>query len=163
MPAAFRSVEKDNMNNLSRSAIAFACMAFSQFSVAQDVVKIRLFAEAFIAAEKAAWERGDFAALEALEHPDVVFQNIDGTVYRGWKQHKQAIVDARSSFGGAPMTQEWRYLMGEGNMFSVSYKWTVRFPQQTVEIVGMASGRVKDGKLIEEWGANSTMSAVVKK
>jgi hypothetical protein len=70
------------MNNLARSAVVLGSIAFCQLAVARDV-DIKQFAEAFIAAEKAAWERGDFTALEGLEHPDVVFQNIDGTVYRG--------------------------------------------------------------------------------
>ena len=134
------------------SAVALGCLAVSAFAAAQEAVDIRDFAEAFMAAEKAAWEDDDFAALQALEHPDVVFQNIDGTVIRGWEAHKQAIT---SAYGGAPISQEWRYLMGEGNMFTLSYKWTVHFPQRTVEIVGIVVGRVRDGKLIEEWGANS--------
>jgi hypothetical protein len=150
------------MGKLARLAIAFGCIAFCQLAVPKDAFDIRKFAEAFIAAEQAAWERGDFTALEALEDPDVVFQNIDGTVYRGWPAHKAAIVAGRASFGGARVTQEWRYLMGEGNMFSLSYKWTIHLPQP-IEIVGMAVGRVKDGKLIEEWGAARSGPVAAKK
>jgi ketosteroid isomerase-like protein len=150
------------MSKLVRLAIALGCIAFSHLALAKEAFDIKQFAEAFIAAEKAAWERGDFAALEALEHPDVVFQNIDGTVYRGWAAHKAAIVAARASFGGTRMTQEWRYLMGEGNLFAVSYKWTVHLPQRPMVISGMAVGRVKDGKLIEEWGAAGTAPAAAK-
>lgn len=117
---------------------------------------IRAFAEAFIAAEKAAWEQKDFAALEALEHPDVVFQNIDGSVVRGREAHKAAIT---SAFNGAPIRQEWRYLMGEGNMFTVSYEWIVTFPQRTLTITGIVVGRVRDGRLIEEWGASETLAS----
>src|SRR5262245_28502756 len=99
------------MSKLAGLTIALGYLAFSPFAVAADAFDIRKFAEAFIAAEKVAWERGDFAALEALEHPDVVFQNVNGTVHRGSKEHLQAIAAARASFGGARITQEWRYLM----------------------------------------------------
>jgi hypothetical protein len=148
------------LNTLHRAVIALAFLVPAQVGGAQEVVDIKQFAESFIAAEKAAWERGDFAALEALEHPDVKFQNIDGTSSEGWEAHKAAIVAAKARFNGAPITQEWRYLMGDGNMFSVSYVWTVHFPQRTLQIVGMAVGRLHDGKLIEEWGASRTLPAV---
>jgi hypothetical protein len=120
----------------------------------QEDFDIKGFAEAFVAAEKSAWEQKDFAALEALEHPDVVFQNIDGSIVRGREAHKQAIM---STFNGAPITQEWRYLMGEGSMFTVSYQWTVTFPQRVLTIVGIVVGRVEDGLLVEEWGASRTL------
>ena len=143
------------MGKNRRFAMVLGCLFWSACVVAQEPFDIKKFAEAFIAAEKLAWEQGDFSQLELLEHADVVFQNIDGTVIRGWEAHKEAIM---SAFGGAPITQEWRYLMGEGNMFTVSYAWNVRFPQRTVNVVGIVVGRVQDGKLIEEWGASSTLA-----
>ena len=82
----------------------------------------------FIAAQKAAWERGEFDALQALE-------------------------DTKASFEGAPITQEWNYLMGDGEAFAVSCKWIVHIRGAPLEISGIAVGRVRDGRLAEEWGA----------
>lgn len=138
--------------------VAAAIVSFSLCSVvaAHAPTEIEKFA-AFIEAEIATWERGEFEVLQALEHADVVFQNINGTVFRGWEEHKQFIEDTKASFNGARITQEWRYLMGEGNMFAVSYVWTVHFPEQPLRIAGIAVGRVRDGKLAEEWGAGSVV------
>ena len=116
-------------------------------------IDIERFALDFIEAEKAAWEQGELEALFALEQPDVVFQNINGTVFRGWDEHRKAIEDTKASFNGAPITQEWKYLMGDGNIFAVSYVWTIHFPGEPLEITGIAVGRVENGKLVEEWGA----------
>jgi len=55
---------------------------------------------------------------------------------------------------GAEIKQDWKYLMGDGNMFCLSYKWTFKLPGNTTRINGMMIGRVKNGKLIEEWGAD---------
>jgi hypothetical protein len=68
-------------------------------------------------------------------------------------------MDTKRSFGGAEIKQEWRYLMGEGNIFTVSYIWTINFPGQPLRIRGIAVCRLKDGKLVEEWGAGSTVPA----
>lgn len=124
-----------------------------QMPLAQGSTDIHEFAMKFIAAEKAAWEHGDLSSLQALEHPDVVYQNIDGTVFRGWEGHRKDIEDVKARFNGVPITQEWRYLMGEGNMFAVSYVWAVHLPDSVIEITGIAVCRVQDGKLVEEWGA----------
>ena len=134
--------------------VALVFISFS--SVADEAVDIEKFARAFIDAEVAAWERGEFEALEALEAPDVVFQNIDGTVINGWQAHKKAIVDARLGFQGSDITQEWKYLMGEGNMFAVSYVWIIDYAYQPLKTEGIAIGRVEDGRLKEEWGASNT-------
>ena len=133
--------------------IGILLLTLPQVAFAQDSQDIKQFAMKFIAAEKAAWERGDLKALQELEHPDVIYQNIDGTVFRGWEGHRKDIEDAKASFGGAKITQEWRYLMGEGNMFAVSYIWTIHFPDNTLKITGMAVCRVQNDKLVEEWGA----------
>jgi hypothetical protein len=142
---------KNSMNYL----IMLGALLLPQFINAAEVDDIERFARTFIEAEKLAWEQGEFDALQALEDPDVVFQNIDGTVIRGLEAHKQAIMDTKRSFGGAKIKQEWRYLMGEGNMFAVSYVWTIG----PLQLRGIAVGRLKDGKLVEEWGAGSTVPA----
>ncbi len=143
------------MSRYGRVAVALGSWVVSACAAAQSGFDIKAFAEAFMAAEKSAWEQKDFSALRELEHPDVVFQNIDGSVIRGRGAHEQAIM---SAFNGAPITQEWRYLMGEGSMFTVSYQWMVRFPQRTLTVTGIVVGRVQDGLLIEEWGASRTLT-----
>ena len=92
-----------------------------QFNNAAEIDDIERFASTFIEAEKLAWEQGEFNALQALEDPDVVFQNIDGTVIRGPDAHKKAIMDTKRSFGGAKIKKEWRYLMGEVNIHRILY------------------------------------------
>ena len=65
--------------------IALTLILFPHFIRAQEQIDIEQFALDFIAAEKAAWERGDLDALRALEHENVVYQNINGNVFRGWE------------------------------------------------------------------------------
>jgi len=120
---------------------------------AQAPSDIEQFASAFIEAEKAAWERGEFDALQALEHENVVYRNINGNVFSGWEGHRADIENAVASFDGAPITQEWKYLMGDGNIFAVSYVWTIHYADTPLEITGIAVCRVENGKLVEEWGA----------
>ena len=141
------------MTKLLWRVIGLLLLTFPQITFAQNATDIHEFAMKFIEAEKAAWERGDLTALQAMEHPDVVYQNIDGNVFRGWEGHRKDIEDAKASFNGAPITQEWKYLMGEGNIFAVSYVWDIHFPGQILKITGIAVCRVRDGKLVEEWGA----------
>ena len=114
-----------------------------QFSFAE--VDIQQFAEQYIQAQKNAWGNGDFKGLEALEDPDVVMQNINGSVTVGLENHKKFIQMSRMSFG--EMHQEWKYLMGEGNMFCLSYKWTIKSPGNTLIINGLMVGRVKKQKI----------------
>ena len=66
-----------------------------------EAFDIETFAQEFLAAEKTAFEQGDFAALEKLEHPDVKYNNINGTVYDGREAHLAAIREFREAFGGA--------------------------------------------------------------
>jgi hypothetical protein len=145
------------MKKRANVTAAIVSLVLSASLAGEEPTAIEKFAAAFIDAEIAAWERGEFDALQALEHSDVVFQNINGTVFRGWDEHKKAIEETKAGYNGARITQEWRYLMGEGNMFAVSYVWTVHFPQQPLRIAGIAVGRVRDGKLAEEWGAGSAL------
>ena len=79
------------------------------------------FAEEYIQAQKAAWERKDFSGLMALEDAAVVFQNINGTVFDSREAHLRAIRGMQDSFDGASITQDWRYLLGSGDVFSLAY------------------------------------------
>lgn len=146
------------MNKLLTVSAAVGCFFWSAAATAQET-DIEAFARAFMAAEELAWEQGEFDDLEALEHPDVVFQNINGTVISGWDAHKQAIIDTLAGFDGGEIQQEWTYLMGEGSMFTLSYVWTVSIQSQPTELHGIVVGRVGDGKLVEEWGAGYVTAA----
>ena len=137
----------------------FILFLIPQLSFAED--NIKQFAEKYIQAQKNAWEKGDFKGLEALEDPDVAMQNINGSVTVGLENHKKFIQMSRMSLG--EIHQEWKYLMGEGNMFCLSYKWTIKSPANTLIINGMMVGRVKNGKLIEEWGASNTTNTAKQK
>ena len=114
---------------------------------------IESFAHDYMAAQKAAWERDDFDGLRRLEHADVRFSNINGTVFDGRDAHFAAIDGMKIGFAKAPIRQEWRYLMGRGAIFSLAYEWTIETSPQPTVMAGMLVGRVEDGLLVEEWGA----------
>ncbi len=117
------------------------------------------FAREYIEAQKAAWERNDFSGLVALEDDAVVFQNINGTVFDGRDAHLRAIEGMQDSFSGAPVTQDWQYLLGSGDVFSLAYTWTIHSAPLPLQIAGILVGRISDHKLIEEWGANYPVAA----
>lgn len=121
--------------------------------------EIEEFARRYISAQKDAWERDDFSGLRALERADVRFTNINGTVFEGRDAHFAAIEEMKASFGGVNIVQDWRYLMGDGSVFSLSYKWTLATAGQPTIIVGILVGRVEGGQLVEEWGANQLVGA----
>jgi hypothetical protein len=112
------------------------------------------FAQEYMAAQKACWENDDVTGLAALEHRDVLFSNINGTVFEGREAHFAAIEGMKASFGGVPITQDWRFLMASGSIFSLSYQWTIATPGAPTRIDGILVGRVDGGQLVEEWGAN---------
>ncbi|KRA83726.1 nuclear transport factor 2 family protein [Altererythrobacter sp. Root672] len=120
---------------------------------------VNRFAQEYIEAQKAAWERSDFSGLMALEDAAVVFQNINGTVFDCRDAHIRAVEGMRDSFNGASITQDWQYLLGSGDVFSLAYTWTIHSVPQPLQIAGILVGRIRDHKLIEEWGANYPVAA----
>lgn len=122
-----------------------------QLSFAED--NIRQFAEKYMQAQKNAWENGDFELLETLEDPDISFHNINGNGTVGLEAHKKYIQENRKGKGKAQVHQEWKYLMGEGNMFCLSSKWTWTFQDLKMTENMLMVGRIRNGKLVEEWGA----------
>jgi len=118
---------------------------------------IESFAHDYMAAQKAAWELHDFDGLRRLEHADVRFSNINGTVFDGRDAHFAAIEGMKSGFGNAPISQRWRYLMGDGALFSLAYEWSIETPGRPTVMAGILVGRVEDHLLVEEWGAIYTV------
>ena len=148
---------KINWNRVITIITFFAFILIPQISPAED--NIRQFAEKYMQAQKNAWENGDFELLETLEDPDVAFHNINGNVTVGLEAHKKYIQEYRKGPGGkAQLHQEWKYLMGEANMFSLSSKWTWTFQDLKMTTDRLMVGRIRNGKLVEEWGATQVPS-----
>ena len=81
---------------------------------------IKEFAQKFIEAEEDAVQRGDFDALEQIESPDIVIHYPPAPDFNGFEAHKQYIqymVDTSTD-----LTQEWGYVIGDGNVAVVSSK-----------------------------------------
>ena len=82
---------------------------------------IKEFALKYIAAQKKAWQQGEFDDLHVLENPDVVFHMAPLLPdEHGWEGHKQYITNARNS--AAELQQDFDYITGDGNVFALSYK-----------------------------------------
>jgi hypothetical protein len=127
-------------------------------------MNIKDFAEKFIKAEEEAFQKGNFEPLKALEdtnmrvhmpqgYPDIV----------GHEAHKQQITDSRQihSFN----KQEFQYLTGEGNLFVLYYKASIRVTgekpgykipvgKNVIDDAFMV-GRVKKGRVVEAWAINN--------
>jgi len=144
---------------LGAASMSYAVPAAAQTSGARRTEDVRGFALKYIAAQRAAWERNDFSGLMILEDSAVVFHNINGTVYDGRDAHTRAIVGMQESFNRASITQDWKYLLGSGDVFSLSYTWTIHSTPQPLKITGILVGRIRDHKLVEEWGANYQVAA----
>jgi hypothetical protein len=77
-------------------------------------------AEKFIKAENNAFQRGDFTALSDMEDPNVVYHMSAFGDMLSHEAHKQQIMSSHQLF--SDIKQEWQYLVGEGNLFALSYK-----------------------------------------
>jgi predicted ester cyclase len=122
-------------------------------------MSIKDFAEKFTKAEDEAWQKGNCDALEKLEDQNVVYHMSApfGEVV-GFEAHKQQILGSR--IAASDIKQEWKYLIGEGNLFAFSYKSRVisagkvpGFPPAGKEFAndGLFLFHVKKGKIIEAW------------
>jgi hypothetical protein len=124
------------------------------------------FAEKFIKAEDEAWLNGNFAALEKIEDPKVIYHMPPPMPdVAGFEAHKQYILGNGQLTSG--LRQEWHYLTGEGSVFALSYKATGQF---TGQIPGLppTTGKnfindflflfqLKKGKVTEVW-TNGSMA-----
>ena len=125
---------------------------------------IQEFAQKYIEAETQAFKEGNFDAIEAIVAPDVVYHWGAGRDMVGHEAHKQDIMSYRQRT--SKHTQEWEYITGDGNVFSLSYKSRGLF---TGEIPGMPPPtgkevtsdylfvfRLENGKIVEAWARGST-------
>jgi predicted ester cyclase len=83
-------------------------------------LSVKDFAEKYIKAEYAAFQKGNFDPLKALEDPNVVYHMSTFGDMVGHEAHKQNIMSWPQWF--SDIKQEWHYLVGEGNLFALSYK-----------------------------------------
>ena len=85
-------------------------------------LSIEEFAEKWTKTYIEALQTGNCDKLEILEDPDIVHHNVSrGQIgIAGWEAHKQAITNMRQAIPNIKMNLQ--YLIGEGNLFAVSYK-----------------------------------------
>ena len=126
---------------------------------------IKAFAEKFIGAEDEAWIRGNFAPLEALETPDVVYHMpAPYGDMAGFQGHKQFIEQNRQ--GITEHRQDWGYLTGDGSVFALSYKSSAKRLVDNPMMPGTAGKRmvsdglfvfrVEHGRVAEAWFNGTT-------
>ncbi|UCB44026.1 MAG: nuclear transport factor 2 family protein [Dehalococcoidales bacterium] len=125
---------------------------------------VKEFAEKFIKAEDEAWQNGNFNALEALEDPNVVYHSMTrGEDLVGWEAHKQLILGNRQIT--SELHQDWKYIAGDGNVFSLSYKSRAKYAVEvpplsipagaTAVVDGLFVFRLNGGKVAEAWYQSS--------
>jgi predicted ester cyclase len=122
-------------------------------------MNIKDFAEKFFKAEDEAFQKGNFDALEKLEDPKVVYHIPPLPDMVGHEAHKQDIMGTRQAC--SDIKQEFKYLTGDGNLFSFSYKSNALitgekpgFPMPIGKKVStdmLFVLRVKNGRVIEAW------------
>lgn len=132
-------------------------------------MNIKKFAEKFIKAEDEAFQKGDFNALGKLEDPKIVFHFFAlNQELAGFEAHKQYILGMRQGVPG--IRAEWKYITGEGNLFSALFKTSGAkftgnvpgFPPPTGKQVIASSlfvFRLNKGKIIEAW-SNGTITGL---
>lgn len=108
------------------------------------------FARRFVQAEEKAWQEGNVEDLERLEDPDIIYYTSGGEVLTaGFQAHKEFILSNRESF--TAVKQEWEYLAGDGNVFSMSYTSTAETPTQRTEVDALFVFRLENGRIVEVW------------
>jgi hypothetical protein len=123
-------------------------------------MNIRDFAEKFISAEDEVWKHGNFSLLEKLEASNIVVHMMSPfSDIVGWEAHKGFLNNTLKS--ATDVKQEWKYLTGDGKVFSLAYKSFSRYPKGRPDM-GFPVGakvsadaiwvlRTDAGKVIEAW------------
>lgn len=143
------------MNRLSILSTTLILFAAMQITFAAEGVNLEEFVGRFIKAENQAWQQGEFAALEAIEDPAIVFH---GMGLNGWEAHKQYIINARQTITG--LQQDWEYLTGDGNLFALSYKSTSTISGQKSRTEALMLFRLENGRIKDVWLNASTTNPV---
>ena len=120
--------------------------SLSQYAAAAGSIDLQKFATRFIKAEDQAWQQGDFAALQAIEDPNITFHGLD---VKGWKAHKQYIMNARQNVPG--IEQEWHYLTGDGNLFALSYKAYYLINNEKMQTEALMLFHIGNGRITDVW------------
>jgi predicted ester cyclase len=132
-------------------------------------MSIKEFAEKFIKAEEEAFLTGNCDALEKLEDPKIVFHFFAlNQELAGFQAHKQYILGMRQGVPG--IRAEWKYITGEGNLFSALFKTSGAkftgtvpgFPPPTGKEIISSSlfvFRLNKGKIVEAW-SNGTITGL---
>lgn len=142
--------------------LLIACLMAASLALAScGGTSLQEFSQKFINAENKAWGEGDTSALAKLEDPNVVYhmQNL-GMDLTGWPAHEKIILDTRAMLSG--LTQDMKYLTGEGNYWAMSYKSHSIMPGETpdksmdVTNSSLFVFRLDKGKVVEAWVDGST-------
>jgi predicted ester cyclase len=129
-------------------------------------MNIKDFAEKFMKAEDAAFQKGNFEPLKALEDPNVVYHMYPLPDLVGHEAHKQNVMMWPQAC--SDIKQEWKYLTGEGNLCALSYKaryistgklpnWPPAGKEATNDSLFLL--RWKNGKVVEVW-SNGTIKGI---
>jgi len=116
---------------------------------------IKEFAEKYIKASNEAWQKGNFAPLEALRDPNIVYHLVFQGYVVGSEAIKQVVLSIRLAV--PDFLPVWKYLTGDGNVFALSYvaHFTSPGPRipkgKKVKEDCMFVLRLENGKVIEVW------------
>lgn len=104
-------------------------------------MSIKEFAEKFIDAEKQAFKQGNFNALNSMEAPDIVYHWGGGRDMVGREAHHQDIMEYRQRTSSH--VQEWKYIVGDGDVCVLSIKETMTFAKEYPAISAPAGATIE--------------------
>ena len=125
-------------------------------------MNIKDFAEKYIKAITAAFQKNGFSLLEEVEDVNVVYHT---PALVGHEAHKQSIIDSYKYY--SEIKQEWKYLTGEEHLFALSYKahYVSTGVAPFFPPVGKEAGRdaiflyrLENNKIVEVWQNGSWLN-----
>jgi predicted ester cyclase len=124
---------------------------------------IKEFGEKYIKAQEEAWREGKFDGLEEILTPDVIYHFGALGDMQGLEGHKQYVLASMQNYSDTEYN--WQYLVGDGNLFAISYKSkgtaTTDIPALNITKGNKHTGdyifiiQVKDNKVSEVWANGS--------